>query len=281
MPRSNAPSVAAHLISMALMASLLCATTSAQAQRVPASAAQSPTEILSSARRALQAGEHQKAADLLADLLASDSSVAHGARTLDKLDKADRAEAWRVYGLALYFLERYEPARLALFEYLKLDYDARLDPSLWPPEVVAFFEDVRARNAAELMRYRPKPKKRRSRMLNLVPPLGQFQNGHRTKGVIISSVGLLALAGNISSFVLLSRWCDPTTVVCESETGESREGQARIMRTVNLISSVVLAGVLAYGIIDGFVHDRREPRRITVGWLPLQRGLGVALGGRF
>lgn len=243
-------------------------------------APQSATEALAAARMALQAGEHQRAADLLSAMLAADSSLT-GDRSAATLDSADRAEAWRIYGLSLYFLKSYEPARLALFEYLKLDYDARLDPSLWPPEVIAFFEDVRSRNAAELLDYKPKPKKRRSVALNLVPPLGQFQNGHRTKGTIVASVGFLSLAGSVGSYLLLRSWCDPITAVCTADDGESREGEARIMRVVNLTSTAVLAGVALYGIIDGFAHYKRERRRVTVGWMPVSNGAGLTAVGRF
>ena len=279
MPTSNIARSVLVLLGLGMSASV--GAQPATDQPAETAAVQSPNEILKAARMALQAGAHQRAADLLTPLLSRDSSIAKGDEPGAALDRADRAEAWRIYGLSLYFLERYEPARLALLEHLKLDYDARLDPALWPPELVAFFEDVRARNAAELLKYKPRSGKRRSIMLNLVPPLGQFQNGHRTKGVIVGSLGILALASNVGSYLALLNWCNTDTDVCQTDAGESREGQAKIMRTVNLAASAVLAGVIAYGIIDGFANYRRERPSITVSWMPVSGGVGIAAGARF
>ncbi len=169
---------------------------------------------------------------------------------------------------------------MALLEYLKLDVAARLDPSQVPPEMLAFFEDVRARNAAELRRYRPRSTRRRSRVLNLLPPFGQFQNGQRTKGLLVAGVGMVALVSNIGTYGLLRQWCSKTTGLCMS-SGVSREGEARILRTVNLVSGAVLVGTVAYGIIDGFVHSRTAPPKVSVGWMPLQRGAGVMFGTKF
>lgn len=196
-------------------------------------------------------------------------------------ERSDRGEAWRVYALALFYLKRHEGARVAFLEYLKLDVDARLDPAQVPPEVVAFFEGVRARNAAELRRYRPKPKKRTSWALNLLPPLGQLQNGQQTKGLVIAGVGGLALIGNVGSYILLRTWCSEDTGVCTSN-GDSREGEARILRNVNIATGVILVGTLAYGIIDGFINSRSRKPRMSVSWTPLsQGGAAVTLRTRF
>lgn len=214
-----------------------------------AAAAHTAAAILRDAASALDAGAYQRAADLARGIVANPDVPA-----------TDRAEAWRLYGLASFFLEQPADAEQAFLAYLKLDIDGRLDPALVPPEAIVFFEDVRARHAAELRKYRPGPERRRYRALNLLPPAGQFQNGHRAKGWVLASVGGLALATNVGTYLVLRSWCDEGTGVCKSGD-ESRAGPARSLRTVNTTAGVLFLGAMVYGVYDGFRHYRPNPAR--------------------
>jgi hypothetical protein len=227
-----------------------------------AAAAHTAGGILRDASAALDAGEHQRAADLARGVLANPDVPA-----------PDRAEAWRLFGLASFFLERFPDAEEAFLAYLKIEVDGRLDPAVVPPEAIVFFEDVRARHAAELRKYRPGPERRRYRALNLLPPAGQFQNGHPTKGWVIAGLGSLALATNIGTYAVLRRWCDDSTGVCRSD-GESRTDSARTMRTVNMTAGVVFVGTVLYGMYDGFRHFRpsRARARASVQIVPAPDG---------
>ncbi len=225
-----------------------------------------PAATLSRAAKAIEALEYQRAADLLFPLTASFADI---------LDRQDRAEAWRLFGLAQFFLKQYEGAERSFLEYLKLDVDGRLDPGLVPPEAVSFFEEVRSRNAALLRKYRPKPRKRRSWALNLVPPAGQFQNRHRRKGWAIGTTGAVLIATNLTTYFVLRSWCDPETNVCTSESADT-------VRAANLASGALFLAVLGYGIIDGFANYKRSANsRISVGVVPLHRGGGVGIYSRF
>ena len=212
----------------------------------------SPAAILTDAAKALDAGEYQRAADLARGVLAN-----------AQVKPVDRAEAWRLFGLASFFLDRYDEAEAAFLAFLKIEVDGRLDPALVPPEAIGFFEDVRARHAAELRKYRPKPESKRYWMLNLIPPMGQMQNGQRTKGWFIVGASTVLLATNLTTYGILRSWCDPVSGVCESG-GESRADAATTLRAVNLVSGILLAGVLTYSIYDGFRHYRHNrPRSRT------------------
>jgi hypothetical protein len=218
------------------------------------------TAALRAANQALAAGDWERAAALVAAL------------DVDGLAGADRAEAHRISGVAAFFLGRLADAERELLAYLSLDLDARLDPAVTPPEAVTFFDDVRARHAAELRALRPKP--RRSSAINLLPPLGQFQNGERTKGWIIAGTGVALLATNIGSYVALRQWCDEGDGTCSS--GD----RARRMRVVNLVSGVGLAATYLYGVIDGYVGYRRR-RGPEVQVVPTESGAAVFLSGDF
>jgi hypothetical protein len=246
------------------LVALVLATTSAAAQ--PAAAppiAASPASTLEGANRALAAGDHDGAVALLASL------------DLRLLAVPDRAEAHRIRGLAAFFLGRHADAERELVAYLKLDLDARLDPATAPPEAVTFFEDVRARHAAELRALRPPARPRRWLGAVLLPPYGQFQNGDRTKGWLIAGTGVALVAVNVGTYVTLRRWCDEGTGTCGTHT----DG-ARSLRTVNLVAGAGLAAVYVYGVIDGLVGYRHDSRaRLDVA--PTAGGAALVLSGHF
>ncbi len=247
---------------------------SAHAQAAPLKPADAITETLLAAADAVSQGNYERAV-----------SLALPVATAPDVAAVDRAEAWRLLGLARFFLERLDGAESAFVSYLQLEFDGRLDPALVPPEAVVFFEDVRARHAAELRAYRPKAKERtkRYRVLNLLPPIGQFQNGHRTKGWILLGSGAVLLSANIGSYLILQAWCDQSTGVCQSGT-TSRTDSARLLRIANVTTGALFIGVALYGIYDGFLNfPRMQPHssHISISLSPATGGLFAALSARF
>lgn len=213
---------------------------------------------LEAAGRLLDAGDYPAAEARVAPLAADASLLA-----------ADRAEAHRIRGLALFYLGRRDDADAELAAYLQLEPDGHLDPALHPPEAVVFLEDVRSRHAGKLRAARPKSK---SGALNFLPPAGQFQNGDTTKGWIIGVAELTLLAVNLSTYAMLSSSCE-ADLTCDRSYSS-----AKTMRILNLGSGALLIGVVAYGVIDGYVgmsrNERKEQLRVMV--LPVPGG--AALG---
>ena len=200
----------------------------------------------------------------------------------------DRAEAYRILGLSLCYQERFLEARAAFLEYLRSEPDAHLDPALVTPEVITLFEDVRARNLAEIEALRPKPKKKRYLLLNLVPGAGQFQNGSRTKGVLIA-VGLGSLlAANVGSYYWLKNNCDSETRVC-GNADEEGASKARDYQTVNQLTGFAAIGLYAYSVIDGYLGYRAaeraernpNPNQMRFGLAPQQGGAQAHLSFDF
>jgi hypothetical protein len=201
-----------------------------------------------------------------------------------QLERADLAEAHRLAGIAALLVvpparDRAEQHFLA---YLKLDLDAHLDPALYPPEVVNFFNDVRARHAAELRTLRPK--RSRYAVLTLVPPFGQFQNGERTKGWIIAGLLGAFAATNVTTYLVLRSWCfkqsgpGGSSVGCDETT--NRDGTANTLRALNITAGVGLIITYAYGVYDAVSGYRRETReRAVVPYATTASG-GGSLGVR-
>ena len=191
------------------------------------------------------------------------------------LARNDLAEAHRLAGLAAYFQKDLRAAENHFVSYLQIDLDGRLDPALYPPEVVSFFQDVQVRHAAELRARRPKQKT--YWLLNLIPPGGQIQNGERTKAIVVGSLlGGFAIA-NVASFFVLRSWCTQvqgeggTSVTCDDK--RDRSTSANQLRVVNLVSGIGLIVTYAYGVYDG-VHGYRR-REQTVPFVAPASGGGV------
>jgi hypothetical protein len=236
----------------ALIALLLCAATAASAQ--PGD--DDPAARLAAAQQALADGDHQQVVQLA------------GSVTTQQVDRTDLAEAHRLLGLAYFYLDDLERAEAELLAYLKLDLDARLDPTMVEPEAVRFFDRIRAEHAAELNRLRPRQK--RYKLLNLIPPGGQLQNRQKVKAAVIGGLEVALLATNLTSFLVLRSWCQQEDFTCQRD-GVDAPASAKRLKLVNYLSGVAFLGVYLYGVIDGFRGAPRE-REVVVGATPTDGG---------
>lgn len=216
--------------------------------RAAAGFAQTPADALREGNTAAAQGDWARVSSLVDPLLRG------------QLPSADLAEAHRLLGLAAFFQNRKPVAEHHFVAYLRIELDGRLDPALYPPEVVNFFGDVRQRHDAELRKRRPQP--RRYWALNLIPPGGQLQNGDTTKAWIVGgAIGVFAVA-NVSSYLVLRSWCTEvsgtggSSVTCDAE--KDRSSSAATLRVVNIASGLGLILAYGYGVYDGARGYRRN-----------------------
>jgi hypothetical protein len=157
---------------------------------------------------------------------------------------AQRAQALRYLGIGLFLTGRQEGAETAFFDLLRLRPRARIDATTTRPDVVAFFEDVRRRHAAEINEAASnRPGK--SLALAFLPPIGQFQSGHKARGITIGALEVISLAGAIATNLQLHSWVHPDqTFFPHTET-------ARTLRALNYVSVAVLVTTVIVGIVDG------------------------------
>ncbi len=239
---------------------LACASASAQPAPDappggPSMAAPSdPAAALREANAAAASGDWARVSAFVEPLLAQ------------SLAQNDLAEAHRLAGIAALYAQPpdRERAERHFLEYLRIDLDGQLDPALYPPEVITFFSDVRARHAPELRARRPKTYKRYA-IVTLLPPWGQFQNGDRTKGIVIGSLLGAFLVTNVTTYLVLRSWCKTlvgpdglTSAGCDETTDRSES--AATLRGLNITAGVGLILTYVYGVYDG-VRGYGRPRR--------------------
>jgi len=212
----------------------------ARGESIPAT-----SDVLRAGNTAALAGDWQQLARLIEPLLRRE------------LAPPDLAEAHRLAGIAAFFAQHADEAEAHFLAYLRIELDGRLDPALYPPDVVAFFGDVASRHAAELRARRTQPP-HRTWLYTLVPPLGQFQNGERVKGYVLGGLlGALVLT-NLTTYSYLRAWCDHTDGVSgggltcrDGPDGHDGTSAAKRLRPVNIASGVAFWVVYAYAVYDG------------------------------
>jgi hypothetical protein len=177
----------------------------------------------------------------------------------------EQEQSFRLLGIGLYLTNRPRGAETAFIELLRKDPYARLDPTTTRPEVVAFFENLRRQQLA----------RHRRLIWNFIPPVGQFQNEENTKGWIILSVGVAALATAGATTYLLHKW-----EVIPGYTYGSHQSAAGPVKTVNWIAVGVLAATYVYGVFDGLIGyskllEESKPS-VSLKFFPQGGGLGFA-----
>jgi len=192
-----------------------------------------------------------------------------------QLAASDLAEAHRLAGLAAFFHGDKPLAESHFLAYLRLDLQGHLDPALYPPEVVSFFDDVRVRHAAELRARTPHWK--HHWYLTLVPYAAQEQNGDRTKGIVLASVmGAFAIT-NVTTYLVLRSWCHDQGSTCDA-TGTNHFHAAQRLETVNVLAGFGLIATYLYGVWDGVSGYRRRNREQSFAPYATPTNDGAVLG---
>ncbi|HEY1817489.1 MAG TPA: hypothetical protein VGG74_34350 [Kofleriaceae bacterium] len=218
-----------------------------------------PASALRDANAAATAGDWAKVAALAAPVTTAPNA-------------ADRAEAFRLHGLAEFFASQRAIAERDFVAYLRLDPDGHLDPALYPPEAINFFNDVHARHAQELRR----PPKRYA-VVAALPVFAQLQNGDRTKAwVLAGAIGAFA-ATNIATYFVLRSWCHDSGDTCDA-SGRNHFVAAQHVDVVNIASGVALIATLLYGVYDG-VSGYRAHSQLYVA--PETNGALVGISAHF
>ncbi len=234
-------------LALAAAALLLLAGPVAAQPRAPRAAeptAEAARELLRQAIDLYVVGRYQQAADRLRPLLET--------RVLQ--DRDDQREALRAYGISLLLSGARAGAARAFRDLLRIEPAARLDPSFVRPEVVRFFEEVRAQHAAEQNELIRKRGPKHSAAVNLLPPWGQFKNGHRRKGYAILSGEVALAATSLVTAALLRTWAGPHDLYL------GHEAAYRPLTVTNYVSFGALVVLVGYGIVDGLYYYYRAPK---------------------
>lgn len=193
----------------------------------------------------------------------------------------DDRVALRYLGACHHFLGAEAKSRAAFEALLAAEPAAELDPVQFPPELVSFFREVRARRPASAAGASPSAvdapstaAPRRSRGVAFLPfGAGQFQNGQPGKGAIFASLEGVALGVGVVGLALFEAEKDSGGLLAGG-TFEDEE-KAQQLQMVYVAGFATFAALWAIGVGDALANFD-EP---AVAVLPLPGG--AVLGGRF
>jgi len=191
----------------------------------------------------------------------------------------DIVKAYEMLGLSYFYIGQKDKARGEFTKLLYLRPRHRLDTFLIPPPAVAFFDQIwndpemkdklekieKERKAQEQAAaqqnqkpprtvvhkiYLQRSESRHSRLWAFLPfGLGQFQNDHTTKGILLASAGGAALATNIVCYSL--------AVALANDNGKYSESDAELargLRVTQYVSLGVFVATWIYGAIDANIY---------------------------
>ncbi len=237
------------------------------------------------------------------------------------LGEAESIEAYRLLGLAEYQLGDRTQARDAFVHLLSIDPDFNLDPFLVPPPIVEFFDTVRREHEPALAPLRERKHQLREQqrlaeearrkllaeeqarsgpptkilrveehvyLFNWLPlGAGQFQNGHRTKGIAIASAEVVLGIVNLGAILLHNQIASNPNRYCTLRDTQNcsnppiPDSDRQLLSNIDLVKYVsagLFWAVYAYGVIDA--HRYYVPR-IETEVTPGQGGGALKLSWSF
>jgi hypothetical protein len=225
-----------------------------------------PGQELEQARQEFRSARYADSIIVLSGLLYPQSRLA---------DPAQLAEAHLLLGVAYFETGRLEPASRELESALFLDSTLTMDPNLFSPEAVKFFDKEKeelarkARDDAERARLAHEAQRLRQALANMVVlekrryfvnfipfGAGQFQNGERGKGVFFF-VSQAALGGASVSLYAYQ-------VVKYGFRGRVPQDEVsgvRTIQTIQIATGAACLGLMAWGIIDSLSHYQHVVER--------------------
>lgn len=176
-------------------------------------------------------------------------------------------EARKMLGVSCYLTGEVKCAEHEFTKLLLMKPDYNLDPFLIPPQIVEFFDSIRAGMKGKIENPPPvnadhrdeKPELRKVKenifLLNLMPfGTGQFQNRSTGLGVFFLSSQAVALGVNMVSFALIETRRDPQT---GAFAGKSYD-EAKTLQKTQFIAIGVFGALYAWSVIDAIVKYQPE-----------------------
>lgn len=232
---------------------------------VASSASAGPRQDLDLAVRYFKNKDCQEAVPILKDLLYPKPQLTRS---------AEICEARVVLGACHYELGRREDAKSEFESCLAIDPTKSLEPLIYTEGQVKLFDETRKDVEARAERDRKireleEEKERlrrlaentqafetRSFALNFAPlGAGQFQNGHKTKGILVAGGQAATAATSLGIFLYLA-----TTYGLEAKVPLEDATSVRRLQQIEVAAGAAFFAIYAYSIVDGIIYYKPRVR---------------------
>ncbi len=180
-------------------------------------------------------------------------------------DENELAECYKYLGSAYFYLEDMKLADANFRQLLLLKPDFKLDPFLFPPSMVLFFDKIKneisinktkAKSAISTTQISDYPYQYRL-YINLLPfGLPQFANNQKLKATSILISQILALSVNIVAYWQVNSMIDKNGYVKDQQTAD----RANIYKTIQVSSLAAFGAIYIYSVIDGFIFSSSDEK---------------------
>ena len=216
-------------------------------------AASSPSQDFLNAKQKFATGAYTEAITLISPLLYPQPRL--------NSDK-ETAEAHLLLAVAYYELGQFSSAEAEWKKALNINAELTVEPPAFSEKQSEFFKERKAAYERENERLRRDAEireklqnmvvlERRDAWKNFVPlGLGQFQNGHTTKGIVFFAAQSLFIGANLAAYTLQGvRYGFRNGTVPPDELGT-----AETLQAVQIGTGVIALGLIAWGIIDAWYY---------------------------
>ena len=228
----------------------------------------SPKDELNKAKNYFNFGDYKKTVIILKKNLP----------VLEKQD--DKIQALELLGASLFFQNKKEEAKKQFRELLAIYDKAILDPLIYPPPLISFFNEIKKefirknRMIKEILKKDKEKKEKKEKetiikeikfiethkieikteknnYFNAFIPFGyaQYRNGQKGKAYIFLTAESILLTSNVISYFLTYSLKDPNGYY----TG-SNKTKAEVYNTITKYTFIAFVSFIAYGTIDGIVN---------------------------
>lgn len=178
-------------------------------------------------------------------------------------DEKELIECYKYLGAAYFYLDDLRLADASFRQLILLNPDFKLDPFLFPPSMVLFFDRIKnevvikkSSNESESLDKGSLSCPHRYRLyINLLPfGVPQFANNQSAKGTSVLVLQLATLTANIFSYWQVNSMVDRYGYVKDRHTAD----KANIYKTIQIGSLVAFSVIYIYSVIDGFVFTSSD-----------------------
>jgi tetratricopeptide (TPR) repeat protein len=183
-------------------------------------------------------------------------------------DEKELVECYKYLGAAYFYIEDLKMADASFRQLLLIDPDFRLDPFLFPPSMVLFFDKIK-KDAVKKDKFRESVAKGTSTLkderyllyINLLPfGLPQYAHEQRIKGSLLLFLQIVSLGANIYSYWKVNSMIDSYGYVKDQKSAD----EANIYKTIQIGSLSIFGATYLYSVIDGMIFtlsEEKEGRR--------------------
>jgi len=175
-------------------------------------------------------------------------------------DENELSECYKYLGAAYFYLEDLKSAEANFRQLLFLKPETVLDPFIFPPSMVLFFDRIKKdlpKSDKSIQTNEIQRDYHFDLYINLLPlGLPQYAHNQNLKGGILLALQVIALTTNISAYWQIHSMLDKYGYVKNQDDAD----MANLLKTVQITALITFCTAYIYSVADGMYYSFSRPR---------------------